>query len=333
MEHRMKLHEDKILFRQAIQFTADQKRIQAIYVEKDYWVCHALYTIFHNEIGKDTVFKGGTALSKCYQMIDRFSEDIDLVVLRRQGESNNQLTNKIKKIGTVVSDILPEVEVQNVTQKMGMNRKTAHTYAKEFDGNYGQVRDVIIVEATWLGYFEPYTKRTITSFVGEMMLANGQADIAEKNGLLPFDLLVLEPIRTICEKIMSLVRFSYGENPIDDLKKKIRHTYDLHQLLQQTEFVDFFNSENFYELLLKVANDDIVSFKNNNQWLNHHPKEALIFKNVDAVWDELKTAYMGDFKNLVYGELPNEKLVLETLKKIKTRLEGITWTINIEAKG
>jgi hypothetical protein len=32
--------------------------------------------------------------------------------------------------------------------------------------------------------------------------------------------LALEPIRTLCEKIMSLVRFSYGENPVDDLKKK-----------------------------------------------------------------------------------------------------------------
>lgn len=97
----MKLHSDKTLFRQAVQFTADQMQIPAIYIEKDYWVTFALYSIFNNEIGKDSVFKGGTALSKCYQMIERFSEDIDLVVLRREGESNNQLTNKIKKISKV----------------------------------------------------------------------------------------------------------------------------------------------------------------------------------------------------------------------------------------
>jgi hypothetical protein len=52
----MKLHENKTLFRQAIQFTADQMNIPAIYVEKDYWVTYALFTIFNNEIGKDTVF-------------------------------------------------------------------------------------------------------------------------------------------------------------------------------------------------------------------------------------------------------------------------------------
>ena len=72
----MKLHENKTLFRQAVQFTADQIKIAAIYVEKDYWVTYALFTIFNNEIGKDTVFKGGTALFKCYNMIERFSEDI-----------------------------------------------------------------------------------------------------------------------------------------------------------------------------------------------------------------------------------------------------------------
>ena len=328
----MKLHENKTLFRQAVQFTADQMKIPAIYVEKDYWVTYVLFTIFNNEVGKDTVFKGGTALSKCYQMIERFSEDIDLVVLRKEGETDSKLKSKLKIVSTVVDTVLPEVTIEGITHKMGMNRKTAHSYKKEFKGDYGQVRDVIILESTWLGYYEPYTTRNIISFVGQMMLDNHQISIAEENGLLPFDLLVLEPIRTICEKIMSLVRFSYGENPIDDLKKKIRHTYDLYQLLTQEEFLKFFQSTAFEEMLLKVANDDVISFRNNNQWLVHHPNEALIFKDLDNVWIELKTTYNGDFKNLVYGKLPKEEVILETLKMIQERLKTISWTIKTEAK-
>lgn len=328
----MNLHENKTLFRQAVQFTADQMKIPAIYVEKDYWVAYALFTIFNNDISKDTVFKGGTALSKCYNMIERFSEDIDLVVLRREGETDSKLKSKLKAISTVVETVLPEVTIEGITHKMGMNRKTAHSYNKEFKGNYGQVRDVIILESTWLGYYEPYTTKSIVSFVGQMMLDNKQSDIAKENGLLPFDLLALEPIRTICEKIMSLVRFSYGENPIDDLRKKIRHTYDLHQLLKQEEFISFFHSKNFDDMLLKVANDDVASFRNNNKWLNHHPNEALIFRNLEAVWNELKSIYSGDFKNLVYGELPKEEAVLEILKMIQERLKSISWTIKIEIK-
>jgi hypothetical protein len=328
----MNLHENKTLFRQAVQFTADQMKIPAVYVEKDYWVTYVLFTIFNNDIGKDTVFKGGTALSKCYNMIERFSEDIDLVVLRREGETDSKLKSKLKAISIVVETVLPEVTIKGITHKMGMNRKTAHAYNKEFKGDYGQVRDVIILESTWLGYYEPYTTKSIVSFVGQMMLDNKQSDIANENGLLPFDLSALEPTRTICEKIMSLVRFSYGENPIDDLRKKIRHTYDLHQLLKQEEFVSFFHSKNFDDMLLKVANDDVASFRNNNKWLNHHPFEAVIFKNLEAVWTELKSIYSSDFKNLVYGELPKEEAVLETLRMIQERLKSISWTIKIETK-
>ncbi len=328
----MRLHLDSTLFRQAVQFTADQMKIPAIYIEKDYWVTYALHSIFNNEIGNDTVFKGGTALSKCFKMIDRFSEDIDLVVLRREGETDNRLKTKLKIISVVVGEVLPEVEIEGITHKMGMNRKTAHTYNKEFSGNYGQIRDVIVLESTWLGYYEPYTTRFLNSFIGEMMVKTGQAVIAEANGLMEFEVRVLEPIRTICEKIMSLVRFSYGENPIEVLKKKIRHAYDLHQLLQQKEYSDFLNSTAFDEMLLKVASDDVASFRNNNQWLANHPNEALIFNDLDNVWNELIPIYNGDFKNMVYGHLPEDDAVLQTLKRIRKRLESVKWTINIETK-
>ena len=329
----MNLHENKRLFRQAVQFTSQQMDILDIYVEKDYWVTYALQTIFQNPIGKETVFKGGTALSKCFGLIDRFSEDIDLVVIRREGESNNQLTTKIRSISKVLANVLPEIEIAEVTQKMGMNRKTAHTYNKEFEGNYGQVRDVIILEASWLGYFEPSVIKNVRSFIFDMMESTSQLDLAKEYDLLPFELKVLAPERTLCEKIMSLVRFSYTEFPIEDLTKKIRHTYDLHLLLQNKELSDFFHSTAFDEMLLKVANDDVVSFKNNNNWLIHHPNKAKIFAEVESVWDILNATYNDDFKKLVFGNFPDADEVLKTLILIKDRLSAIQWTIQLDEKG
>lgn len=328
----MKLHLDKKLFRQAVQFTSDQMQIPAIFVEKDYWVTYALFTIFNDKIGSDTVFKGGTALSKCYNIIERFSEDIDLVVLRRDGESNYKLTTKIRTISNVLSNVLPEIEIAGLTHKMGMNRKTAHSYNKEFKGDYGQVRDTIVVEATWLGYFEPYTTKSVCSFVGEMMMNNEQSEIAKEQDLLPFNVLVLEPSRTICEKIMSLVRFSYSEEPITDLKNKIRHVYDLNQLLSEEELLTFFKSEEFDKMLLKVAQDDVASFKNNNEWLKNHPLDSLIFENPEKVWSNLKIVYDTDFKNLVYGSFPDEKELLDTLILIQKRIMSIDWGIKLENK-
>jgi hypothetical protein len=325
----MKLHLNPQLFKQSIEFTAQQMNIPAIYVEKDYWVTLVLHAIYQDEIGKDIVFKGGTALSKCFGIIERFSEDIDLIVIRHEGDSGNKLTNKIKNISAFVSKIVPEVNLPEVTQKMGMNRKTAHTYSKEFSGNYGQIRDVIIVEATWLGYYEPYTTTSISSFIYQMMQSNNQLTLAEEFDLSPFEVLTLEPIRTFCEKIMSLVRFSYTEEPMGDLKKKIRHTYDLHYLLQEATIEAFFNSINFDEMLLKVANDDVISFKNNNTWLLNHPSKALIWNNTDEVWSSLKEVYNTEFKNLVFGNLPDDQEVLKSLKIISNRLSKVNWNITI----
>ncbi len=328
----MKLHQDKKLFKQAIQYTSDQLQIPAIFVEKDYWVTYALFTIFNDKIGSDTVFKGGTALSKCYNIIERFSEDIDLVVFRREAESNNKLTNKIRKISHVVSSVLPEIKIAGLTHKMGMNRKTAHSFNKEFKGHYGQIRDAVIVEATWLGYFEPHTHKSVCSFVGEIMMNSGQNEMAKEQDLLPFDVVVLEPSRTICEKIMSLVRFSYGKNPIADLKNKIRHIYDLDRLLSVRDLLAFFKSKEFDIMLLKVAQDDVVSFKNNNQWLKNHPVNSLIFENPEKIWSELKIVYDNDFKNLVYGVFPSEAELLSTLIRIQKRLESIDWKVKLETK-
>ena len=58
----MKLHQNISLFRDAVRVTAQQLNIPPEFVEKDYWITYGLFTIFNNEIGKDTVFKGGTAL-------------------------------------------------------------------------------------------------------------------------------------------------------------------------------------------------------------------------------------------------------------------------------
>lgn len=323
----MRLHTDSKLFNQAVRATAEIMGLPDIYVEKDYWVTLALFTIFNHKIGEDTVFKGGTALSKCYNLINRFSEDIDLVVLRREGETNSRLSKKIKTIGDVVNEVLPEVEIENLTHKMGMNRKTAHEYNKLFKGNYGQVRDIIVVEATWLGDYEPFVKMKINSFIGEMMSNSSQEKLLAKYDMLPFEVLVLEPTRTICEKIMSLVRFSHSANPIENLKNKIRHIYDLHFLLEEAKFIEFFNSTAFVDMFLKVADDDWESYKSNNHWLTYHPSDAIIFKELEETWDKLKPVYNNEFRHLVYGKLPAESLILSSLKRIKHRLENIEWRI------
>ncbi|HED06712.1 MAG TPA: nucleotidyl transferase AbiEii/AbiGii toxin family protein [Ignavibacteria bacterium] len=323
----MNLHENRDLFKDAIIATSQLKGIAEIYVEKDYWVTLALYSIFSNEIGKSCIFKGGTALSKCNHLIDRFSEDIDIVLLKQGNESSNHLKNKLKKITKIVGELIPEIKIQGITNKKGMIRKTAHNYPKIFEGLFGQIRDNLIVEATWFGSFEPFEKGKVNSLIYEMILETNQQQIADEYELNPFEVNVLSPKRTFCEKIMSLVRFSYTNSPIEDLNNKIRHIYDLNQMLKNKEVEHFFSSKEFDELLLTVANDDMLSFKSGNEWLQNHPTQAMIFKERNEVWDKLKSNYFSTFNKLVYGELPNDIEILETLKRITERMKNIKWKI------
>jgi hypothetical protein len=324
----MNLHQDTKLFQQAVRATAEQTNIAPIYVEKDYWVTLALYSIFTSDIGQHVVFKGGTALSKCYRLIERFSEDIDLVVLRHGEESANKLKNRLKEISKVVEKQMPEVNLENVTNKMGQIRKTAHDYPKLFNGKFGQVRDKVIVESSWLGHYEPYHQQEVSAYIYDMMINAGQSAMAEQHGLLPFTLNVLDARRTMCEKILSLVRFSYDQDPVASLRLKIRHLYDLHQLLLDETLSAFFISKEFEDMLNRVGADDVEGYKNNNEWLNQHPSEALIFKKPQETWAHLKSTYLGDFSNLIYGTVPSELAILNQLTVISDRLSQIIWNVS-----
>jgi len=321
----MRLHENIELYRDAIVATAQLRNLPEIYIEKDYWVTVALHAIFTTEVGNYAIFKGGTALSKCFGVIDRFSEDIDIVLLKDGTESGNQLKTRLKKISETVAAILPEIEVPGITNKFGMIRKTAHTYQHHFDGKFGQVRDIIILEATWLGSFEPYTTANVSSFVTEMMEATGQSVLIEEYNLQPFQVNILSKERTLCEKIMSLVRFSFTPDPIADLSNKVRHIYDIHKLLSMDDVRTFFNSADFESMLLKVSADDVISFKNNNEWLANHPSTAIIFSDTEKTWNQIKNSYFTTFADLVYGELPTEVQLLSSLNEVCERLKSINW--------
>lgn len=316
----MKLHDNIQLFNEAIQMTSERMNIQPEYIEKDYWVTYALFQIFQNDTERDTIFKGGTALAKCFKLIERFSEDIDLVMIRRDGDSNSLMERKVKRPSKNITKSMPEIIVEGITNKKGMIRKTVHTYDKNFTGDFGQVRDIIVLETTYLGRFEPYHDSTINSYIGDALISANQHSLAVEYNMLPFTVQVLHVNRTLCEKIMSLVRWSYGEDPIQQLKDKIRHTYDINQLLKVEEVNTFFESDEFYTMLESVKEDDLISFKTDNDWLNYPIKDALIFSQTDEVWRKLKSTYTNEFRRLVYGELPHESEIEQTLKSVARKI-------------
>lgn len=323
----MKLHENPELFSDAIQAASELKGIREVYIEKDYWVTLALHAIFHSEYKDVAVFKGGTALSKCHGLIKRFSEDVDIVVIQEEGESGNKLSNKIRAISKYVADILPEKNVEGITSKHGNFRKTAHEFDRAFGDEYGQVRQDIILEISSLGNYEPHTDETVSSYIAEMMLDQGQDKVINEYDLAPFRVQVLSKSRTLCEKIMSLVRFSRSENPYEDLANKIRHIYDIHALINDPDTKAFFESDEFDTMINIVGQDEVMSYRSGTDWLKHHPQTALIYSEPEKTWEQLRSTYNSTFKDLVIGDPPDEALLIDALKAVSQRLSTVGWDL------
>lgn len=323
----MKLHNYKQAFEGAIVATAQHFGIAEIYIEKDYWVTLALKQIFLDKNSKDiAVFKGGTSLSKCFKIIDRFSEDIDMVVIKEDGESDNSLKRKLKKVTNALDAVMTAIPEHPLENKRGKIRKVVYGYEKVgVKGAYGQVRDQIILEVSSLGNFQPSERVSIHSMITQFIATTNNPDLIKEYELEPFKVTVINMERTFCEKIISLVRFSYSENPFADLANKVRHTYDLHQLLQEKRISSFLISDDFEVMLLQVGKDDDKAIPNDKEWLSKHPSESLFFRETEKVWETVSKTYMGTFKELLTGALPDEREVLLSMVRIGSRLKDVEW--------
>ena len=94
----------------------ERLNLPAYAVEKDWWVVQTLAILFETELAQYMVFKGGTSLSKAWNLIERFSEDIDLAVDRRffgfDGELRKKERTKLRKASKkyIVEHLYPELE-------------------------------------------------------------------------------------------------------------------------------------------------------------------------------------------------------------------------------
>lgn len=86
-------HED---FKYFIIEAAKQVNLSEFIAEKDYWVTYLLKNLVKSEFANEFVFKGGTCLSKAYNLIERFSEDIDLLMIKT--DKTQSKTQKEKRL-------------------------------------------------------------------------------------------------------------------------------------------------------------------------------------------------------------------------------------------
>lgn len=316
----MKLHEDEKALEEAIRATANHMSLPVTYVEKDYWVTRALKELALSNISENIVFKGGTSLSKAYNLIARFSEDIDIAVLT-EGLSNNQAGNKVKNASKIIAAIFKEIDSPD-TSKHSHFRKIRFVYPRIDDSVVeGQIADSLLLEVNAFSDPEPHKKMPISSYVSDFLNETGQSDAVAQYELEPFKMNILCTSRTVCEKVMGLVKASYGDERIDNLRQKIRHIYDVHFLLTDDFTKNFVESPGFQEMAGRVVACDRETFQS-TPWFDEPLSGARLFSDFDTVWPDLESTYNGDFQAMVVDKsLPSSEVIKESLDLVLQQLK------------
>lgn len=122
----MYLHEGQDVLSQAVKATSRAFGLSESYVLKDYYAVSMLREVMRRD--PDLVFKGGTCLSKCYGVIHRFSEDIDLGIPYEHSTEGER--KRIKKAVVESAEWLG-FEISNLGESFHYNVRTTYRYGSE----------------------------------------------------------------------------------------------------------------------------------------------------------------------------------------------------------
>lgn len=124
----MNLHFEKKLFSDTLRAASNHLDIKFEFVEKDYWITLVLSRLAKSKYAGVSVFKGGTSLSKGYNLIDRFSEDVDIAIIDDNKKTGSENKNIIRNIEKEITTGLTELEMAGVTSKGSKLRKSVFEY-------------------------------------------------------------------------------------------------------------------------------------------------------------------------------------------------------------
>ena len=317
----MKLHEDKTLFTQMLNFSANKLNIRPEFIEKDYWLTRALQRMAHNPNTEKVVFKGGTSLSKAYHLTNRFSEDIDIAVIDVNSFSGNQLKMLIKRLAKDMASELEEIVIPNVTSKGSRFYKAIYQYHNLVGLTSSAVKTgQLLIEINTYANPYPYIKQGISSFLADYLMTINRQDLVEQYELKPFSINVLDKRRTIIEKLVSLIRFSFEDDSVKSVSSKIRHFYDLYYLANDEECAKYIQSSDFKKDLTELLINDQQEFDKPTGWQTKTIKDSPLFKEFPKLWTSLSLTYQSELAPLAFSDIPDEKLVAESFMEIIKKL-------------
>lgn len=311
---------DQAILRAAEHFQ-DQGLRPAI-IEKDYFVTEALRVIA--EVASEKViFKGGTSLSKGWNLIRRFSEDIDLFLdpLTFQPPLGKKaIDRELKKLRDAIGNHPALKFVPDESQTIGgFGRSDRFSYEQRFGGP-GEVASRVLLESGTASGREPTSIVELRSFLAQFLQETGVSLGAEDETSFPFRLLHFR--RTFVEKLFAI----HGK--VELLKRDgtaigsyARHYYDLSQLAERPEVLAMLKSDEYAAI---KSDYDAISKKHFGR--SYFAPPDMSFANSDAIFppSDLSTTLGKEYEQqcriLCYGSFPSWDAVLAMFQNLKPLL-------------
>lgn len=317
---------------------------QRAVIEKDWWVTTVLRAMFALPYADHLSFKGGTSLSKCWHLIDRFSEDIDIAIDREYlgftgTLSKTQISDKLRRtacsfVRDKLQHDLAEQLRQNGISKENFDVKVNITpvtttdpevinigynsvlsfFVNEMDDNQ-YILPKVKVEVSGRSMSEPIKEIAIDSMIDQIYPT---APFAEPK----FMVRAVLPERTLLEKIFLLHEEFAKPKDLIRVERMSRHIYDIGQILKTPISERAINNKDLYRRVIEHRRKFIglKGFDYDTLYsdtLNIVPPASII--------EQWKTDYEHMRLNMIYSDSVSFEELINSLKKLnnKIREKGI----------
>ena len=322
-----------------LEITSAKKHLPQLAVEKDWWVTMVLKALSTTRYFELMSFKGGTSLSKGWNLINRFSEDID-IAMRREGKlsitstSGNQLAKVRRAARHYIVRELPD-EITDALNKMGISGfivepELTRTYN---DGTITELRATTQPSTIFVRYksilpeeseyIEPKVKIEISCLsmdepVEEKTLRSFMADVLKDEEDVEVRFPTVVPTRTFLEKIFLLHEEFQKKSPRS--KRMSRHLYDIEKIMD-TDFGESIADRELYDSVVKHRS---VFNKVEGIDYNLHNPPTLSFIPQESIIKEWKKDYQSMQNHFIYedGSLSFEELI-KRLQKLAARIRNL----------
>jgi len=298
----MNLDKNRELFEQAVIQTSEEMNIHPAIIEKDYYTTKVLKHM--TGIEPNIIFKGGTSLSKCYGLIERFSEDIDLAY----DTSMSKMTEgKRKKFSQWIETMGEEIGLELRNPQEIYSRRNFNRYKFGYNSNYSleALKQILIVEVTVAIESFPTETRKADSYIYQFLNKVGLREIIKEYSMEPFKVTVQSKERTFVDKVFAICDYYM----LGNTKEHSRHLYDLYKLFPVIE-----QNSSFSMLVSKVGH-----IRKANKMCPSAQDDCVVAEILQEIIE--KDIYKSDYKDITEYLLFDKvsySTVLENLEKIAT---------------